>query len=743
MKKKVTDFGKKNILLSLVALILVTMLAVSVSYSWIDDLTDVKIDTSNIGTNTPLTVGHDIHADFTLSDAANAENTEINIGRILANDGKTVTDGGYFYESGGMHLSPCYGNGVTFKIPKNGNLADCRDATNDDYNVSFISATINITAPKYKTVFWFKELPTFTYKKYNSQSTVYDSNEEYQYMRFSVSIDGKTDVYGYTDSYSVSNTETKNDGRLFSKYTFGDSANSDNANTLFSINKGETKTVNFKIWCEAGINNRVCLSDLNLSLISSYAKTRTITIDNKTTGTGKDTWMTDNSAKVYLAIPAARENGEWEEDESYWDISTSIHNSAHADVTIPYGYYDEEMLIFRCSPNTPFGTTDETQIAGGEEQRSTYKIYCWNFWQTILPNTFKNETYTMYGATYDKDSVAWVYDVNAGDSDPNNDSPAYKNEYNKGYGTWSGVTKIQFDSNDKTISGNNATFNPAYYMTPNSCNVFIEDYSDYATNGHVYYYTMAPDKDNQTTGSNGKTIWTGYIPTTSNQITFHYLNRNNANTDYYWGYSVQKENDGGYTSSYLLKDDSTDDNKKGYKRGSNNYFGVYIVPSGSDTYGRGKWKVVLQSNASASKRTVKPKKTATEPATEKADETDKSDFLTAAQAKAYAEANGAADFLEINLDGSDNVYLPFSGEKNTLSTELKEGSYNIAVCSIDSSGELVRLLVAEEDEEYTLDDALSISFSKEGVPAKLNVKSAGGYSFEYDKDNDNQLTVKK
>lgn len=713
MKKKVTDFGKKNILLSLVALILVTMLAVSVSYSWIDDLTDVKIDTSNIGTNTPLTVGHDIHADFTLSDAANAENTEINIGRILANDGKTVTDGGYFYESGGMHLSPCYGNGVTFKIPKNGNLADCRDATNDDYNVSFISATINITAPKYKTVFWFKQLPTFTYKKYNSQSTVYDSNEEYQYMRFSVSIDGKTDVYGYTDSYNVSKTETKSDGRLFSKYTFDNSANSDNANTLFSINKGETKTVNFKIWCEAGINNRVCLSDLNLSLISSYAKTRTITIDNKTTGTGEATWMTDNDAKVYLAIPAARTGSTWTLNQSYWDISTSIKSNAKAEVTIPYGYYDEEMLIFRCSKNHTFAHA--TNHASTEKKRSTYQIYCWNFWQTILPNTFKNETYTLYGATYD-DTVSPLYN--------NSNSLTFKNIENKGYGTWSGVTKITFDSNNTNSNG----FNAAHYDTPKACNVFIEDYSDYTTNGCVYYYTMRPDKNINGTGS-GKTLWYGYVPTTSQRISFRYNNQNNGTRNYYWGFSVQTnattfQNSFNYTS--------------GYERADNNYFSVTYAPSDSNTWCKGVWST---NNSTSSKRRANTEETI--PATESATETEPDGFMTKAQAVDYAKDNGAADFLEINLDGSDNVYLPFSGEKNTLSTELKEGSYNIAVCSIDSSGELVRLLVAEEDEEYTLDDALSISFSKEGVPAKLNVKSAGGYSFEYDKENDNQLTVKK
>lgn len=615
MKKKF--YNKRNILLSIVAFILITIMTVGMTYGWIDDLTDVTISSSNSGTDTPLTVGKNIHETFVLG---SSESTVIDLGRTTRteNDKEVISDEGYFYESGGMHLSPIVGDGNNFYVKKNGrNITGYRKLTHDDHDVSLISFTLKITSPERKAEFWFSDIPSFVFKKDNAED-----DGHFDAIRVSITADGMTNVYSNLDTgddeycYKTlendddTGTTTMNDARYFKNYTYNDSSNvsssrGKNGNTLFSVNGGETKVVNIKLWLEDDIISnleRQTFNDINFKLVSSYTKTRTITISNKTAGTSSNTWMFNDNAHIYVAIPAARTGSSWTAYDgnntmtaSYWDITSNLQSNGSATITVPSYYNDEELLVFRCSA----GWNSSTQPSGTSAPvaRSDYNIKCWNFWETNIPDTFKNETYTMYGASYDG-TVSWAY------NDTNNNR--FYNVENKGYGTWSEVIKIYFHSNPPTNTVGN---NYAYY-DGNQTNVFIEDYSDYTQNGHVYYYTMTPTSTN--TSGSGNTIWEGYIPVTSKKIEFRF-NKNrdtsssNSNNSY-WGFANQT-NATTFQSSYNYT--------SGYERGSSNTFKVTYRASGNNKqWGKGTWSSVAETTEATTAATTAATQATTAPITD-------------------------------------------------------------------------------------------------------------------------------
>lgn len=595
MKKKFLSIGKKNIILSVVALILVLLLATSVTYAWIDDISEVKINTD--GTNkTPLTVGNSIYEEYRVSN--NESDSAINLGRIIEEqtlNGKqrnVVTNGGYYYEGGNMHLSPCYGDGNTFYVqehnPTGGGSPGFRKLTNEDLDVGVISVTLKVKSPNGKSHFWFEDIPTIEYTRSNGSTYVDSENDSL--MRVSITVDGTTHVYGNSEYYVKSSNSTGIDGRLFSKYSYQDTntdedGNTTYENTLFTIEKGKTKTVNFKIWYEGipSASNRefVNVDINNLNIVSSYSKTREITIVNKTTsskkatdGTNNYSWMFDGKAKIYVAIPAARRNGStWTaynsstdnyDEASYWEITNDLKDDDKATITVPAYYNDEEMFIFRCTDqgwNKTNSNASQYALAS-----NGIDIYCWNFWSTNIPDTFSDETFTMYGATYDG-TVSGLYPT------------AYNNVGNKGYGTWAGVDKIYFYSNNDSVN-----WNPAYFQSSGVYNVFIEDYSDYAENGSVYYYTMYADTVTFPQANN-TTVWTGYVPKTSKKIEFRY-NKNGiygtgGNDNSYWGYSTQTDETANKGSINLAT---------GYERGNYNKFTVTKRDSGSGSqWGLGVW----------------------------------------------------------------------------------------------------------------------------------------------------------
>ena len=141
--------GRKNLILSLVALILILMTAVSASISWIEEVSNVVLDPTN-GQNTPL---HIDNGEMLKSDVITAENNQT-----------TVDLNKYFHEAGNMHLSGCYSDGKDFWFPKkntNTNSAsNYRNGNKDDANVNYISTTFRVQSANMATSFWLEHLGT-------------------------------------------------------------------------------------------------------------------------------------------------------------------------------------------------------------------------------------------------------------------------------------------------------------------------------------------------------------------------------------------------------------------------------------------------------------------------------------------------------------------------------------------------------------------------------------------------------
>lgn len=212
--------NKKTLVLSVVAFVLILMSLVSFTYSWIDDIKLVEFQNDNLAQNgAPLKTGTDINATVNIT----KEDNTIDLGKILTNSdlmfqyekegnqyvpkdyndkveeatrhikfdtnsGGTKKDPqwndddkkginskkGYFYESGGMHLSPCYSDGETFYFQRQGQTG-YREGNKDDENVNYISFTAKVSSPDATTDFWFDSMPTIQGKNAGG-STVDVSN---------------------------------------------------------------------------------------------------------------------------------------------------------------------------------------------------------------------------------------------------------------------------------------------------------------------------------------------------------------------------------------------------------------------------------------------------------------------------------------------------------------------------------------------------------------------------------------
>ncbi len=195
--------SKKHFALSLVALVLVLLLTVGVTYSWIDDLKQVEIKSEVGGEDAPLKTGLDINSNIKIT----KENNTIDLGKVFTdedthysghlkyenngNDSNKTPDWdtinekkGYFYESGGMHLSGCYSDGEYFYFPKN--TGGYREGNKDDENVNYISFTTKVESPDADVDFWFRSLPVI--KKSNTEDSI-------DKARYAITVDGKSHVY--------------------------------------------------------------------------------------------------------------------------------------------------------------------------------------------------------------------------------------------------------------------------------------------------------------------------------------------------------------------------------------------------------------------------------------------------------------------------------------------------------------------------------------------------------------------
>ena len=340
MKKKYSinkTIGKKNMILAIVALVLIMMTVIGGSFSWIEEVSQVEFNSTN-GQETPLHVGDKaLKAEAVMKQNPATE-------EVLLND--------YFNESGEIHLSPCYGDGDRFIFPvqkRSTGSVSYRVGTKDDANVNYLSATFRVKSDNANTGYWFEKVNSstgfITCKKANGSSIDLSS-----YLRISVTVDGVTNVYAYNSNGTYTgvnaagtSASTNQTGRPLANYMYYDEAlypdsgtnpvgyyknsvnvtnknnqgsgSNLNGNTLFTVNKYDeenkknAKDVTVKIWLEYDNDNSgvsdVRVSNINLKLTSSWAKTRRIYIrDNTVHQEGYDSanWMGTYSATPSMGV---------------------------------------------------------------------------------------------------------------------------------------------------------------------------------------------------------------------------------------------------------------------------------------------------------------------------------------------------------------------------------------------------------------------------------------------------------
>lgn len=550
--------NKKTIALSIVAFVLVLMSLISFTYSWIDDIKLVEFTNDNLASeNAPLKTGIDINSTINITQA----DATINLGNILTNSDitYTYTEGdkekqhikynhngssdqrtpnmndinskkGYFYESGDMHLSPCYGDGESFYFQKSQNAY--REGNIDDENVNYISFTAKVTSPYASVDFWFSEAPSIS--GFDKDG---DSVDISNYARYAVIADGEKHVYSNTGNAATCNSsmtglEGVSGVRNPANYVYYTTPSNNNnppdrgynGNTVFSVHKGETVYLTIKIWLENGFSSEVTATDISFNLVSSWAFNRRITISDKTTSPDDGiSWIAHNSATLFLTCPSILETmaadkfasptvDDWQSLPRVAGFSKApfypltIDSTTHTGyVDIPLAFNDEELILYRCKAahDDATGWNEGTHSGNSGDHGVTY----WNWWKTNLPNNYLDATYTLYGCSHDTSVFG--------------DTLTYK-----GYGTWGSVEKIQVYSHyqvDDQSGTDWASSNQRNYK------LYVRDYTDEKTSGEIYTYTMFRENDNSTTP------WEVYVPINSSKLQFsHYYDNGIKGV---WGYN--------------------------------------------------------------------------------------------------------------------------------------------------------------------------------------------------------------
>ena len=558
--------NKKTLVLSVVAFVLILMSLVSFTYSWIDDIKLVEFQNADVADGAPLKAGTDINATVKITKTEN----EINLGNMIKPSDITIQNyeydegytaphatyprneeeatkqqefidknKGYFYESGDMHLSPCYSDGETFYFERKGD-SGYREGNKDDENVNYISFTAKVSSPDANVDFWFESLPSI--QGFDESGNAVDVSAN---ARYSLTVDGECHVYspsGEAQTCNADMTDTTDviGTRQTSVYTYGNTDNTteargQNSNTLFSIKRGNTVYLTVKIWLEDGGDlSSVVTSNINLNLVSSWAYKRDITIVDYTSSckyisstdsSSDSSWLGDQP--LYFTLPdvldemgskmsPARDVLSWDKipNAPFYNVKVESDNVKIGTTddghkyfkvkNIPLVYNNERMMLFR--ENDGWYTGNYTT------SKDNYKVLCYNWWSTYLPNTYTNDVYRIYGGSHD--NYAKRYFPSTVDN---------KCETFQGYGTWGNLIKIQVDGRTKAISTSNDDSNVkeevysdniAYKGSNSSEDLYICDYSDKATTGEVYVHGMSYEQSEE--------CWFAYVPESSSLLQFYY-----------------------------------------------------------------------------------------------------------------------------------------------------------------------------------------------------------------------------
>ncbi len=276
--KKSGKSARKNLILSVVALVEVILITITASYAWIESISSVVLKTNDPGTIDT----------FTYNDA------------IFTDDSSDAIDMGLFFrEAGNAHLSNASSaDGKSFVFPVSASLnstASWREANVNDKNVNYIDYTFNVSTTN-ELKLYFDSVPII-----KADGEVISDNS----IRFAITANDSTTVFSNSASTEsvvsdVSGTTKSESVQAFADYV----KNADNAKPVLKFNGGTgTKLVNVRMWLQ------------NSDTASNYAG-KTITVENfklvpvstkivfqdLTTGHGENvsSYLGNNSALIYF-----------------------------------------------------------------------------------------------------------------------------------------------------------------------------------------------------------------------------------------------------------------------------------------------------------------------------------------------------------------------------------------------------------------------------------------------------------
>ena len=366
MKNMFSEFAKskaKKIIVSAVALTLSLCMLTSVTYSWIDKISEISVVTPKPDGKSTLTI----------------DSTTDSVINLQADNTETVIDiGSYFNLGGDMHLTSCSGNGKDFffKSDVDSSNSYFRRGTANDVNVNYISCTFKVTSTFDNTVLWLNELPEL----------MMGETDLSNYLRCAITVDDETTVFSNGGSYKYvnSNTISNSDNTgyaLCNAVKPVDYLYESCKNYLFFIDKGDTKTVNVKLWIEDPT------SALSINSQDLSVKLSLLTTLNRQTITFRDcTFSTDginqvSSGSFYACLGTLDDYNL----DTYWSFTQAGDYKYNVD--IPIIYRNEKILIMNCDDS--YGT--------GDNQLNDETIYYNYIWEVDLTGTAKSTTYNAFG----------------------------------------------------------------------------------------------------------------------------------------------------------------------------------------------------------------------------------------------------------------------------------------------------------------------------------------------------------
>ncbi len=455
--------GRKNLILSLMALVLVVVLVTGTTYSWIENITSVQIKVDDSSkSNTSLVTASDLDSTVVISkDTTNA-----------------IDLGSYFYESGNMHLSACSGDGELFYfnnlVQSTGDSDDStsidswRLGTADDENTAYLSVTFDVYSPDATTDYWFDSVPTI--KTINSEDPVAEN------VCYSITVDGNTKVYStYKNNYykiadvngkgSITPTTVNN----AKNYVHNETDNENYENVLFTVKKGQTKRVNMKFWLQyTGTDVKFADAEvyLNMIIASSWAYTRTIYFEDCTNDKASTSfnWATSNGKEAFFL--------KIRNEDTYFEMSRLSNDSTDDGyhtlyVEIPAAYNDLEIAFLRCNG----------QYDSGNEGKEVDGIECWNYWidDTTLPAGAADATFYAIGSqdnngTWEEVEQIWLVDagylVVSGDTSYDGDIWLHDKSYvsdqimckTGDYGMWTTFVRSASTNIDFEVKGSECSY---------------------------------------------------------------------------------------------------------------------------------------------------------------------------------------------------------------------------------------------------------------------------------------------